>query len=259
MDEPFRGDALFERGLAMLSLDPFARLDEGTRFQQPAVLLCAVCAWDAAGRPPADAAAGHSLGEYAALVAAGAMELDAALRVVELRARLMAQAAELSPGGMVAVLGGDSGAVRRLAEDLGLVVANDNAPGQLVLSGSSSAIEEAAKRVPDEAGARARRLAVSGPFHSQVMEPVVEPLRRALSEVEFTEPDYPVYSCASAAPFEDPSAELAVNVIRPVRWRETMLALRDAGVERFTELGPGQVLTGLTRRIFPERIASGVA
>jgi [acyl-carrier-protein] S-malonyltransferase len=260
MDEPYRDTELFERGLELLADDPFPRLEEGTRWQQPAVFLCSVCAWEAAGRPAAHAGAGHSLGEFAALVAAGALDFDAAVRLVELRAEAMAEAAEASPGGMVAMLGGDADGVRRLAGELGLVVANDNAPGQLVLSGAPEAIEAALARASEEAGARARRLAVSGPFHSQAMEPVVEPLRKALTEAEWREPVYPVFSCATAAPFDDPAEELAMNVARPVHWRETMLAMRAGGVEDFIELGPGQVLTGLLRRIFPEpKIASRVA
>jgi [acyl-carrier-protein] S-malonyltransferase len=260
MDEPYRDSELFERGLDLLGEDPFPRLEEGTRWQQPAVFLCSVCAWAEAGRPTAAAAAGHSLGEYAALVAAGALEFDAAMRLVELRAKVMAAAAEESPGGMVAMLGGDPDAVRRLADELGLVVANDNAPGQLVLSGDTEAVEQVVSRAGEEAGARSRTLSVSGPFHSEAMEPAVPPLRDALAEADFREPDFPVYSCATAAPFEDPAEELALNVIRPVRWRETVLAMRAAGVENFIELGPGQVLTGLLRRILPEQqVAGGVS
>src|SRR5882757_400661 len=126
MEEPYRGNALFERGLELLGADPFARLDDGTRTQQPALLLCSLAAWDAAGRPPAIATAGHSLGEYAALV--------------DERAAAMAHAAATTEGGMVAVLGGELGAVADLAAQLGLTVANDNAPGQVVLSGRLDAV-----------------------------------------------------------------------------------------------------------------------
>src|SRR4051794_31043687 len=130
MDEPYRDSELYQRGIELLAEDPFPRLDEGTRWQQPAVFLCSVCAWSDAGRPAAAATAGHSLGEYAALVAAGALDFDAAVCLVELRAEAMAAAADASPGGMVAMLGGDAEGVRRLADELGLMVANDNAPGQ---------------------------------------------------------------------------------------------------------------------------------
>jgi malonyl CoA-acyl carrier protein transacylase len=253
MEEPYRGHPLLERGLELLGYDPFERLAEGTRYQQPALFLCSVAAWDEwradtheddEGR----AAAGHSLGEYAALVAAGALEFDDAVRLVDERASAMADAGEQSAGGMIAMLGGDARGVRNLAERLGLVVANDNAPGQLVLSGPIEAIAEAEEVARDEAGARARRLDVTGAFHSKLMEPAADRLRAALDATPVHELQIPVYSNGSASPFVDVRRELAENLLRPVRWRETLLALRTARIERFVELGPGAVLTGLVKR-----------
>jgi [acyl-carrier-protein] S-malonyltransferase len=254
MDEPYRGQPLFERGLDLLGYDPFERLGEGTRYQQPALFLCSVAAleqWrDEAGdeQSEARAAAGHSLGEYAALVAAGALEFDDAVRLVDERAAAMADAGEANAGGMVAMLGGEAQTVRALADRLGLVIANDNAPGQLVLSGSVDAVSEAEDVARDEAGARARRLDVTGAFHSPLMEPAAERLRAALDATPVAKPQIPVYSNGSAAPFVDVRRELAENLLRPVRWRETLLALRTARIERFVELGPGSVLTGLVKR-----------
>jgi malonyl CoA-acyl carrier protein transacylase len=248
MDEPYRGTDSFERGLELLGTDPFADLDHGTRWQQPAVFLCSVCAWEAEGRPTAAVALGHSLGEYAALVVAGALRFDDAVRLVDRRGELMAEAAAERPGGMVAMLGGSAEAVARLADELELIVANDNAPGQVVLSGDRDRVEEAAERA-GEVGARARVLAVNGAFHSAAMEPAVEPFREALAATKFRPPDFPAVSCATAAPFEDPADELAINLTRPVRWRETVLATLADGVDDFRELGPGSVLTGLLRRI----------
>jgi [acyl-carrier-protein] S-malonyltransferase len=248
MDEPYRGSPLFERGLDVLGFDPFPRLDEGTRTQQPALFLCSVAAWDDAGRPDGAAAAGHSLGEYAALVAAGALGYEDAVRLVDARAAAMDRAAQRAPGGMVAILGGDQAAVQALADRLGLVVANDNAPGQLVLSGPLDAVQEAASAARDEAGARARLLDVGGAFHSGLMEPAAGDLSTALHATRFSAPRFPVYANGTAAPFSDIPRELAENLLRPVRWRETLLALRAAGVERFVELGPGAVLTGLVKR-----------
>jgi [acyl-carrier-protein] S-malonyltransferase len=254
MDGPFRGHPLLERGLELLDYDPFARMSEGTRFQQPALFLCSVAAWDAwredAGEEAdeAIAAAGHSLGEYAALVAAGALAFEDAVALVDTRADAMADAGEADAGGMVAMLGGDSRAVLELADRLGLVVANDNAPGQLVLSGPIDAVAEAEGTAREEAGARARRLDVTGAFHSPLMEPASERLRAALEATPVATPRIDVYSNGTAAPFRDIRGELAENLLRPVRWRETLLAMRAAGVERFVELGPGSVLTGLVKR-----------
>jgi [acyl-carrier-protein] S-malonyltransferase len=255
MDEPYRDHPLFERGLELLGYDPFERLTEGTRYQQPALFLCSVAAWaewreDEAGDEEAEAraAAGHSLGEYAALVAAGALEFEDAVRLVDERAAAMAEAGELNAGGMIAMLGGDAQGVRALATRLGLVVANDNAPGQLVLSGAVDALDEAEEVARDETGARARRLDVTGAFHSPLMEPAAERLRAALGATPVAKPQIPVYSNGSASPFVDVRRELAENLLRPVRWRETLLALRTARIERFVELGPGEVLTGLVKR-----------
>jgi [acyl-carrier-protein] S-malonyltransferase len=256
MDEPYRGHPLFERGLELLGHDPFERLSEGTRYQQPALFLCSVAAWDTWRSEPRDdeeagepiAAAGHSLGEYAALVAAGALRFDDAVRLVDERAAAMADAGDRNPGGMVALLGGESRDVRALADRLGLMVANDNAPGQLVLSGSIDALDALEEVAREETGARARRLDVTGAFHSPLMEPAADRLRAALERTPVEPMRIPVYSNSSAAPFADVRTELAENLLRPVRWRETLLALRAAGVERFVELGPGAVLTGLVKR-----------
>jgi malonyl CoA-acyl carrier protein transacylase len=149
---------------------------------------------------------------------------------------------------MIALLGGESRDVRALADRHGLVVANDNAPGQLVLSGSVDALDVAEEVAREETGARARRLDVTGAFHSPLMEPAADRLRAALDRTPVSPMEIPVYSNGTAAPFGDVRAELAENLLRAVRWRETLLALRAAGVERFVELGPGAVLTGLVKR-----------
>jgi [acyl-carrier-protein] S-malonyltransferase len=249
MDEPYRGQPLFECGLQRLGFDPFASLQQGTREQQPAIFLCSVAAWEQrrdALEPIA--AAGHSLGEYAALVAAGALAFEDALALVDERARAMADAAALVPGGMVAMLGGDPDAVRSLAAELDLVVANDNAPGQLVLAGRREAVDRAAELAREQTGARARALDVAGAFHSPLMEPAATRLAAALARTPVHEPRFPVYSNGSVTPFADVRAELARNLLSPVRWRETVVALQALGVDEFVELGPGEVLSGLVRR-----------
>ena len=256
LDAGWRGTPLFERGLELLGYDPFADLGMGTRVQQPAIFLVCACAWDAhdGGREddgaaaPVIAAAGHSLGEYAALHAAGALTFDDALLLVDERAAAMQDAAAMQPGGMVAMLGGDSHAIAELARGLGLTVANDNAPGQVVLSGPLEMVDTAVELARGDAGARAMKLDVAGAFHSPLMDPAADRLRAALAATPISEPAIPVWSNGSAAPFVDVPRELAENLLKPVRWRETLLALRAHGVERFVELGPGELLTGMVKR-----------
>jgi len=149
------------------------------------------------------------------------------------------------------MLKGDPAAIAELAASLGLVLANDNSPGQVVLAGPIDALNAAEERARAETGARAQRLAVSGAFHSQLMAPAAERLRAALARTTFREPRIPVYSNSTVAPFTDPQRELAENLLRPVRWRETLLAFHALGIDDYIELGPGQILTGLVKRTVP--------
>jgi [acyl-carrier-protein] S-malonyltransferase len=198
--------------------------------------------------------AGHSLGELSALAAAdGLDELDA-LRLVVLRADLMARSGQANGNGtMLAVVGGTPARGAALASRHGVVVANDNAPDQVVLSGASAELEAAAAAAKAQ-GLRSIALPVAGAFHSSHMAAAVEPFRAALAEVEFRLPVVPVLSCTSTRAFVDPAAELANALVRPVRWRETMLALAAAGANTFIDAGPGRVLA----RLAP-RCAAGVA
>jgi [acyl-carrier-protein] S-malonyltransferase len=247
MEEPWRGSHAFEAGLALLDYDPFGRLDEGTRFQQPALFLCSVAAWEARDGEPPTAGAGHSLGEYAALVAAGALRFKDGLLLVDVRADAMAKASVASPSGMVAMLRADAADVARLAAECGAHVANDNAPGQVVVAGTKEALAEVERRA-DEIGARPRALDVSGAFHTPLMAPAATALADAIGTVEVGLPAFPVISNGTAAPFADIRTELVANLLRPVRFRETLLALADLGVETFEEVGPGSVLSGLVKR-----------
>ena len=194
-------------------------------------------------------AAGHSLGELGALHAAGVLTLDDALRLVVLRGRLMAEADDT--GSMLALLGGTPDDARAIAAAAEVTVANDNAPGQVVLSGDRDKLAEA-EEAAREYGVRAMPLDVAGAFHSPSMEPAVEPFRAALDEVELGTPRFPVYSCSTAAPFTDVRAELTAALTSPVRWRETFQAMIAAGAEDFVETGPGNVLSKLARRITKE-------
>ncbi len=249
MHEPFREHPLLERGIELLGFDPFDSLAEGTRSQQPALFLCSIAQWASRepGEPDPLAAAGHSLGEYAALTAAGAIDFDAAVRLVGARAQAMAAAAALQPGGMVAMLGGEADDVLELAMQLGLSLANDNAPGQLVLSGRIEGIDEAVQCAAD-IGCRARKLHVAGAFHSPLMAPAADDLRAALARTPIREPAFPVLSNGSARPFEDVRSELSENLLKPVRWREILLELQARGASDFVECGPGAVLKGLVKR-----------
>ena len=243
-----RAPDLLERVTALVGEDPFPRAGESTRFAQPAIFCASLAGWDALGLEPA-AAAGHSLGELAALAAAGVLSREDALRLVVLRGELMADADDV--GSMLALVGATQEDAEAVAAEAGVTVANDNAPGQVVLSGPREALaraEEAAR----ERGRRAMPLDVAGAFHSPSMEPAVEPFRAALDETELHEASFPVFSCASTQPFEDVRAELAAALTKPVRWRETVLALHEAGARRFVEVGPGKVLARLGKRIVPD-------
>lgn len=239
---------LLERVTELVGEDPFARVEESTRFAQPAIFCASITAYDALDLQPG-VAAGHSLGELAALAAAGVLERDAALELVVLRGRLMAEADDT--GSMLALVGATEEEAREIAEHAGVIVANDNAPGQVVLSGERGALEEA-EEAAREYNVRARPLDVAGAFHSPRMQPAVEPFSAALAEVKLRDAGFPVYCGATAAPFTDVHTELAEALIRPVRWRETFLALLDAGAEDFVETGPGTVLSKMARRITKE-------
>lgn len=225
--------------------DPFARVDDGTQFAQPAIFCASLAGWEELGRPEADYMAGHSLGELGALVAAGAVSEQDGLDLVVLRGALMGQAAE---GGMVALMGaGAADHAHELAEAHGLTVANDNSPQQVVLSGPRGSLPAAAQAAR-ELGLRAMELDVTGAFHSPLMAPAAPKFEAALARVNFSNPRVPVLTAVTAGPFDDIPLRLAQALTRPVRWRETMLALREHGVERFVEVGPGRVLMGLAKR-----------
>ena len=238
---------LLEACVELVGEDPFARVEESTRFAQPAIFCASMAAWSRLDVSPR-AAAGHSLGELAALTASGVFSLDDALRLVVIRGELMAGADH--SGSMLALVGGEPADAAEVAAAAGVTVANDNAPGQVVLSGNRDRLARA-EVAARECGIRALPLDVAGAFHSPSMAPAVEPFRAALDEVELREPRFEVFSCASAAPFSDVREELATALVRPVRWRETVLALGAAGVESYVDVGPGKVLARLMKRIAP--------
>jgi malonyl CoA-acyl carrier protein transacylase len=236
---------LLDAAVNVVGEDPFERVGDGTQFAQPAIFCASLAGWEALGRPLCELMAGHSLGELGALVAAGSLSERDGLELVALRGRLMQQAGE---GGMVALLGtGAAEHAHELAAAHGLSVANDNSPQQVVLSGARDALP-AASAAAGELGLRAMELDVTGAFHSPMMAPAAPEFEAALARVQISEPRVSVLSAVTAEPFDDIRRRLVEALTRPVRWRETMLALRDLGAERFVEVGPGRVLTGLAKR-----------
>jgi acyl transferase domain-containing protein len=231
--------------------DPFARVDDGTRFAQPAIFCASLAGWESLGRPNGEFMAGHSLGELAALVAGGRLRERDGLELVALRGRLMQESGERAgDGGMLALLGrGAADHAGEIADAHGLAVANDNSPQQVVLSGDRSAFEAAAAAAED-LGLRATELSVTGAFHSPMMAEAVPEFTAALERVEVlpASQDVTVLSAVTAAPFEDVRAQLAQALTNPVRWREVLLAMHERGADRFVETGPGKVLTGLVKR-----------
>ncbi len=210
--------------------------------------------------------AGHSLGEYTALVASGALDYEDALRLVAERGAAMQHAAEVNPGTMAAVLGMDDDAVEAactLAEG-DVWVANYNAPGQVVIAGTVEGVAEAGDIAKSMGGKKVLPIPVGGAFHTPLMNPARERLRKALSEVNFHAPEPAVLANVDARPHteaEDWQRLLSAQLCSPVRWRQTLDCLAAAGTQTFLELGPGGVLTGLARRVLPtlETIAVSVA
>jgi len=230
-----------------------------TEFAQPALLACDVAAFrvlEAEG-VRFGAAAGHSLGEFAALVAAGVVDLPSALAVVVARGRAMQMASERRPGTMTALIGIGPDDAAEICEIAGrgdvLAVANENAANQVVLSGTVAAIERS-EEIAKSRGARAIRLNVAGAFHSPLMQPAVEPIREALAATAFRAPTFPIVANVSGESVDEPAAMrdlLARHVVSPVRWERSMRTLAEAGFDAFVEAGPGQVLTKLVKRQLP--------
>jgi malonyl CoA-acyl carrier protein transacylase len=240
---------LISQAREVVGEDPFDRADESTRFAQPAIFCAALAGWSRLrDEYQPELMAGHSLGEISALVAAGAMDVEDGLKLVAARGRLMQDAADASgDGGMLAVRPKDRDELQRAADEAGLTVANDNSPEQVVLSGPDAALQRAEDELREQ-GARVKRLAVAGAFHSPAMDAAVPEYRERLAEVEFHEPSVPVFSCVTAEPFDDPRERLAQALTNPVRWLDVMRALDERGADHFVETGPGKVLTGLVKR-----------
>jgi acyl transferase domain-containing protein len=240
---------LLKLAIEVVGEDPFARVDDGTAYAQPAIFCASIAGWCQMGRPLHEFVAGHSLGEFGALVAAGVLSERSGLELVTLRGRLMQEAGETAgDGGMIAVGGPDAAErAEEVAAPHGLSIANDNSPQQVVLSGPQ-AVLPAAEQTARELGLRAKILPVTGAFHSPMMASAVPEFERALAAVELEPANTTVISAVTAEPFDDVRARLAQALTSPVRWRKVLLGLHERGVTTFVEVGPGRVLTGLAKR-----------
>ena len=236
--------------------------DELTRTEhaQPALFAVSYALWTAlaAALPtPPSAAAGHSLGEYTALAAAGVLTFEDGLRLVAERGSAMAAAAASGePSGMAALIGADTDLAEQIAagrRETGgkLWVANINAPSQIVLAGSLDDIEWLTANARDLGVRRAIPLAVAGAFHTPYMQPAADRLAAALAGTPFATPQFPVYANTTAAPVADPARQLSEQLVSPVRFSETLTAMAAAGITTFIHVGPGDVTAGLVKRTVP--------
>ncbi|MEI6754469.1 MAG: ACP S-malonyltransferase [Paludibacter sp.] len=230
-----------------------------TKVTQPAVFLHSVISAIVLGdKFKPDMVAGHSLGEFSALVAAGALSFEDGLRLVYARAMAMQKACEKEPSTMAAVLGLSDEAVEEVCDsikDLVVVPANYNCPGQLVISGSIEGIDKACELLKEKGAKRALKLPVGGAFHSPLMQPASEELQAAIKATTFSTPVCPVYQNVNAYPQTNPDSikeNLIAQLTAPVRWTQTVKNMVTDGAIEFAELGPGDVLKGLVKKISPE-------
>jgi malonyl CoA-acyl carrier protein transacylase len=237
--------------------DPFPRASESTRFTQPAIVCSSLARWSALGLPNPDAFFGHSLGEIVALAVSGTIDEHEALVLAAARGKAMADADPERLGSMAAVRKGGIAAATELAEQHGLVVACDNAPGQVIIAGLITGLDAAAETAK-AAGNRVRKLDVAGAFHSPLMEPAVAGLQAAIDATTFREPHTTVWSAVTAAPIDDPPRRLIDSLTHPVLFRPGLLGLHATGVRRFVDAGPGEVAAGLARKTFADAESTDV-
>jgi [acyl-carrier-protein] S-malonyltransferase len=235
-----------------------------TDVTQPAIFLHSMLAYSTLQNPQPSMVAGHSLGEFSALVAAGVLSFQDGLRLVAARANAMQKACELEPGTMAAVLGLEDQKVESICAGIAEIVvpANYNCPGQLVISGSVTGIEKACIALKEAGAKRAIVLPVGGAFHSPLMKAAEEELQGAIQSITFNAPSCPVYQNVVAMPVTDP-AIIKQNLINqltgPVKWTQSVQAMIADGATEFTEVGPGKVLQGLIQKIQKEVLVNGVS
>jgi len=234
-----------------------------TRYTQPAILVHSLAVLACLPSLKPAVAAGHSLGEYSALFAAGALDFDSVLKLVKKRAALMWAEGEKNPGTMAAIIGLDRTTVEALCREAsGVVVpANYNEPKQTVISGEVAAVKQVAEQAKQKGALKAVLLPVSGAFHSPLLKESAAEFSDFLSQFEIADPAFPVIANTTGKPAttrDEVRANLSRQLISPVRWVETMQSAQTMGVMKFLELGPGQVLTGLARRINRELVVTPV-
>ncbi len=230
-----------------------------TKVTQPAVFLHSVILAKSLPDFKPDMTAGHSLGEFSALVAAGALSFEEGLKLVSKRAQAMQKACEMQPSTMAAIIGLPDEVVEEVCASIPEVVvaANYNCPGQLVISGSIEGIDKACEQLTAKGAKRALKLSVGGAFHSPLMEPARVELEAAIKAAQFTTPVCPVYQNVDAKPYTDPEkikANLIAQLTAPVRWTQTVQNMIADGATSFTELGPGNVLAGLIKKVNKEAV-----
>lgn len=226
-----------------------------TKVTQPAVFLHSVIMAKALGQDfKPDMVAGHSLGEFSALVAAGALSFEEGLTLVSKRALAMQKACEMQPSTMAAILGLEDSVIEKICASIDdvVVAANYNCPGQLVISGSIEGVDKACELLKEAGAKRAMRLPVGGAFHSPLMEPARAELQEAIDKAVVTKPICPVYQNVDAKPYTDPEPikkNMIAQLTAPVRWTQTVENMLADGATSFTELGPGAVLCGLVKKV----------
>ncbi len=233
-----------------------------TEVTQPAVFIhsCAI----AASHPVPDMVVGHSLGELAALTTCRAIEFEEGLKLVSIRAKAMQKCCEKHPGSMAAIIGLDKETIEHVcSETEGLVIAaNYNSPAQVVISGEKESVAKACEQMKKKGAKRALELAVSGAFHTPLMEEAADELAQAINECQFKKPLCPIYQNVSATAETDPERikyNLLKQLTSPVRWEQSVKAMLEAGANHFIEMGPGNVLQGLIRRIGgPDIVIEGI-
>jgi len=260
-----KADDILGIDLTSIMFDGPAEKLKQTEFTQPAIFLHSVALFSTMNTKP-DMVAGHSLGEFSALVACDAVSFEDALKIVRKRGRLMQQAGTNSPGTMAAVIGMKDEVVESVCEEAAqktgkvVIPANYNCPGQLVISGNEEAIDEAIVFLKEKGCRIAKKLPVSGAFHSTLMQPAYDGLKDSLEELEIGKPTCPIYQNYTGNPttdIEEIRSNLLNQLLHPVKWTQTLLKMNEDGAGEFIEVGPGKVLRGLVKRTLKEAQTQG--